>query len=135
MPQGQPDISNTTILVVDDDESVAGLLQAILSRDGHSVHTAGDGDEAVRLASELKPSLIFMDIAMPGMNGYEATANIKQLPGMKDTPVIFLSGKSAEEDGGRAFAQGGLTYLRKPFSNQQIRDLVNLTLQSMFGNA
>ena len=89
------------------------------------------GSEAVRTASDLKPDLIVMDITMPEMDGYEATARIKEDPALKETPVIFLTGKSVEEDAGRAFAQGGLTFVCKPFSNQQIRDLVNLTLDSL----
>ena len=117
--------------MVDDESSITGLLSKILALDGHTVHVAGTGSEAVRTASDLKPDLIVMDITMPEMDGYEATARIKEDPALKETPVIFLTGKSVEEDAGRAFAQGGLTFVCKPFSNQQIRDLVNLTLDSL----
>ncbi|MCP4684896.1 MAG: response regulator [bacterium] len=120
------------ILVVDDEKPIADLIQKILEKEGHIAHTAGTGAEAVRRAAELKPTLIIMDITMPEMDGYEATQQIKTNAELKDVPVIFLTGKSAQEDGGRAFAEGGVSYVRKPFSNVQIRDLVNLTLQSVF---
>ena len=121
-----------TILVVEDEQPIADLIQKILAKEGHNVHTACTGAEGVRKAIELKPNLIMMDITMPEMDGYEATQQIKANESLKDVPVIFLTGKSAQEDGGRAFARGGVAYVRKPFSNVQIRDLVDLTLQSVF---
>lgn len=121
-----------TILVVDDEQPIAELIRKVLAQEGHNAHTANTGAEAVRKAAELKPDMIIMDITMPEMDGYEATEKIKGSEALKDVPVIFLTGKSAQEDGGRAFARGGTAYVRKPFSNAQIRDLVNLTLQSVF---
>ncbi len=122
---------DTSILIADDEESVRELLSTMFTKDGHAVYTAATGTEAVRIAYEKKPSLIIMDITMPEMDGYEATSRIKEDPELKETPVIFLTGKSAQEDGGRAFAKGGLTFVRKPFNCSQIRDLVDLTMQAM----
>jgi len=134
MWQEETDRRKATILVVDDEKPIADLIQKILAQEGHLAHTANTGDEAVRKAGELKPNLIIMDITMPGMDGYEATERIKASEDLKNVPVIFLTGKSAQEDGGRAFARGGAAYVRKPFSSVQIRDLVNLTLQSVFND-
>ncbi|MFQ6008353.1 MAG: response regulator [Candidatus Zixiibacteriota bacterium] len=120
-----------TILVVDDEEAVRGVLEAVLSKEGHQVHLAQDGAEGVKLASQVQPDLIIMDITMPGMDGYEATERLKQDPKLADVPVIFLTGKSAGEDGGKAFAKGGVSYVRKPFTGQQLRDLVALAMQSL----
>ncbi len=129
MPNDQkPD---TSILIADDEESVRELLSTMFTREGHAVYTAATGTEAVRIALDKKPSLIIMDITMPEMDGYEATSRIKEDPALKETPVIFLTGKSAQEDGGRAFAKGGLTFVRKPFNGSQIRDLVCLTMQTL----
>lgn len=126
--------SQVRILVVDDEESVGDLLKTVFAKDGHAVYVARTGVEAVTMAKEIKPDLILMDITMPSMDGYEATSQIKANPELAETPVIFLTGKSAQEDGGKSFARGGLTYARKPFSARQIRDLVNLTLESAAGN-
>jgi len=123
---------NATILVVDDEETIADLIQKILTKEGYRVEAVYSGADAVRKAGELRPHLIIMDIAMPDMDGYEATGQIKELPELKEVPIIFLTGKSAREDGGRAFAQGATAYVRKPFTHDQIRDLVCLTLQSVF---
>jgi CheY-like chemotaxis protein len=119
------------ILVIDDEEAVTGVIQAVLSREGYRVHLAHDGAEGVKLASQVQPDLIIMDITMPGMDGYEATERLKQDPKLADVPIIFLTGKSASEDGGRAFAKGGVSYVRKPFTSQQLRDLVALAMQSL----
>jgi CheY-like chemotaxis protein len=110
---------------------VTGVIQAVLSREGYRVHLAHDGAEGVKLASQVQPDLIIMDITMPGMDGYEATERLKQDPKLADVPIIFLTGKSASEDGGRAFAKGGVSYVRKPFTSQQLRDLVALAMQSL----
>lgn len=129
---GGAEPQRATILVVDDEPPIAELIQKILAQEGHNAHIAGNGAEAVSKAEQLQPNLIIMDITMPGMDGYEATQKIKSNELLKDVPVIFLTGKSAQEDGGRAFAKGGTAYVRKPFSNDQLRDFVNLTLQSIF---
>jgi CheY-like chemotaxis protein len=120
-----------TVLVIDDDEAITGLIKAVLSRDRFQVCIANSGTQGIQMAREVKPNLILMDITMPDMDGYEATRQLKADPALQAIPVIFLTGKSASEDGGRAFATGGLTYMRKPFSNQQLRDLVMLAMQSL----
>lgn len=125
---------NALILVVDDEPVMVQLLEKVLVVDGHKVISASSGDEALEIVSEHPPDLIIMDIMMPAMDGYEATSRIKRLPEMKDTPVIFLTGKLAEEDGGRSFAVGGTAFLSKPFKDYQIRDIVNLALKSAVGH-
>lgn len=122
-----------TILVVDDETAVTGSIEAVLSKEGYRVHLAHDGIEGVNLATRVNPDLIIMDITMPGMDGYEAAERLKQIPALKDVPIIFLTGKSASENGGMAFAKGGASFVRKPFSGKQLRDLVTLAMQSVTG--
>ena len=119
------------ILVIDDEEVVTSLLRTLLTDEGYSVHTGGGGREAVDLALKVKPKLIIMDILMPDLDGYQATELIKQNPTLKDIPVIFLTGRSPEDDGGRAYAVGVTSFLRKPFTNEQITNLVSLALESV----
>jgi len=128
-----PDTSSKTrtILVIDDEKVVTGSIQAILSKEGYQVYLAHDGKEGVDLACQVNPDLILMDITMPGLDGYQATEHLKQIPALKNVPIIFLTGKSASEDGGMAFAKGGVSFVRKPFSGKQLRDLVELALQSL----
>ncbi len=120
-----------TVLVVDDEEAVTGVIKAVLSKEGYQIHLAHDGLEGVRMAEQVRPDLIIMDITMPGMDGYEATEKLKQIPALANVPIIFLTGKSASEDGGLAFAKGGVSFVRKPFSGKQLRDLVALAMQSL----
>ncbi|MFH1373409.1 MAG: response regulator [bacterium] len=120
-----------TILVIDDETAVTGSIQAVLSNQGYQVHLAHDGKEGVDLASRVSPDLIIMDITMPEMDGYQAAEQLKQDPNLKDVPIIFLTGKSASEDDGMAFAKGGASFVRKPFSPKQLRDLVALAMQSL----
>ncbi len=120
-----------TILVIDDETAVTGAIKAILSKDGYQVYTAHTGTEGITLASEVKPSLIILDITMPDLDGYEVAEQIHQNPATKETPIIFLTGKSASEDGGKAFAKGGVSFVCKPFTGKQLRDLVTLAMQSL----
>ena len=130
MASGNPK-KPATILVVDDEEVIVDLLLNILQREGYQVHCVRSGRQAVEIAMKVSPDLIIMDILMPDLDGYGATELIKQNSSLKDVPVIFLTGRSAEEDGGKAFATGATTFIRKPFKNQQIKDLVNLTFMSL----
>ena len=119
------------ILVIDDDSTITGLINTILNKEGYNVCIANDGINGVQMAEEIKPDLILMDITMPGLDGYEATEKIKHNPILRDIPVIFLTGKSASEDAGKAFAKGGITFMRKPFSAQQLKDLIHLAMESV----
>jgi CheY-like chemotaxis protein len=119
------------ILVVDDEKNITELIKSILAKEGYNVHTANSGNDGLTKAAEILPDLILMDITMPDMDGYQTTEKIKQNPELVDIPVVFLTGKSAMEDGGKAFASGGASYVRKPFNNQQLKDLVKLILSSV----
>ncbi|KAA3636713.1 MAG: response regulator [Calditrichaeota bacterium] len=122
---------NQKILVIDDDTTIVDLIKSILTKEGYPVFTANNGKDGLVKAGEIQPDLILMDITMPDMDGYQATEEIKKNPKLTDVPVVFLTGKSASEDGGKAFATGGAGYVRKPFNNQQLRDLVNLIMSSL----
>ena len=122
---------NKKILVIDDDSTITDLIKSILTKEGYSVFTANCGKDGLVKAEENHPDLILMDITMPDMDGYQTTQEIKKNPSLADVPVVFLTGKSASEDGGKAFATGGASYVRKPFHNQQLRDLVNLIMSSV----
>jgi len=118
------------VLVVDDDPVVIKLLAKFLSSGGFDVRAAHSGPEAVSLVQELTPDLIVMDVTMPGMDGYQATEQIRRRPGLENTPVVFISGQKPSEDGGRSFTAGGTAYLTKPFAPQQLVDIVTLALEA-----
>ncbi len=121
---------NGVVLVVDDERLVRELIKNILARDGYVVHAAEDGEQGVAMAGDLRPDVIIMDITMPGIDGYEATEQIRLNSDLAKTPVVFLTGTSAAEDGGSAFESGGASYCRKPLTARQIRQAVEAVLTS-----
>ena len=118
-----------TILVIDDDPMIVEVVQSTLRKDGHTVHSAKDGLEGIWMAEDILPDLILMDIVMSGVDGYQATQKIKNKEKLKDIPVIFLSGQSASDDDGQAFASGADSFLRKPFTGQMLREMIRLVLE------
>lgn len=104
------------VLVVDDDAIGRGLLDAFLRADGHEVITAVDGVEGVRRFQECQPDLVFMDVLMPNMDGYEAARRIKAACGKAFVPLIFLTALHDEDDLARCIASGGDDFIVKPYN-------------------
>ena len=119
------------ILVVDDEPMITGLIMQILEGEGYQVISSNVPEEGLKIAADDTPDLILLDIGMPGIDGYEFCRRLKEKGIMDTTPVIFLSGKTAEEDGGRSFQMGAATYVRKPFSNSTLKEIVGLTMASL----
>ncbi|MDP2879262.1 MAG: SpoIIE family protein phosphatase, partial [Sulfuricella sp.] len=107
------------ILVADDTETNLALISAFISRLGHTAILARNGQEAVDLYRNSSPDMVLMDVMMPVMDGYQATAEIRKLAGNQWVPVIFLSAKAQDSDLVRGLQAGGDDYLTKP---------VNLTI-------
>ncbi len=107
-----------TILVVDDEEAIAEAVRARLESEGYRVVVAGDGPQAIELASQVHPELVVLDLMLPGMDGLEVCQEIQ-----KDEwiPVLMLTARTEEADKVAGFAVGADDYLTKPFS---LRELV-----------
>lgn len=123
------------ILLVDDEDASILRIKTILKNEGYDIHIARNDLEGLQMARKVKPDLILMDITMPGMDGYEATSLIKKYPGLKETPVIFITAKTPAEDKGESFKVGGSSFINKSFSNQQLRDTVALMMNSVLGKS
>ncbi len=119
------------ILIVDDDSDIREIASRVLNGEGYDVITASSGHEGIEKARLENPKLILMDISMPDLDGYEATKLLKQDPMLSAIPVIFLTGRSASEDDGKAFASGGASYICKPFTGQQLKDMVSLAVMAL----
>ena len=102
------------ILVVDDDPDIIEILRYNLSLAGYQVKTASNGKEAVKKAKLFLPEIILLDIMMPEMDGIEACTQIKLLPSLKKTMIIFLSARSEDFTQIAAFDAGGDDYISKP---------------------
>lgn len=101
------------ILIVDDDKTLLRFVGEFLQEEGHRVLTASSGQEALRAFFEARPDLVFLDVMMPGMDGWEVCARLREL---SDTPIVMLTAKTDEPDKLRGFRLGVDDYITKPFS-------------------
>ena len=108
------------ILVVDDQPANLRAVSALLSRHGYEVLTAGNGDEALALTAAQVPDLMLLDMMMPGMDGFELLARIKQQPPLAKVPAIFLTAAQDRELLLRAFDAGAVDYVTKPFIPEEL---------------
>ena len=113
------------ILVVDDAETDLVSLQETLQNTRCVIVTARSGEEAVAKSKTEKPDMIFMDIVMDQMSGYDACRKIKQDPDTAHIPVVFVSSKQHKADHIWAKRQGGEALIGKPYTQQQIVEQVN----------
>lgn len=121
------------ILVVDDTPANLRLLTGMLTQQGYKVRPAPNGKLALTAARAAPPDLILLDINMPGMNGYEVCAALKDDPQTRDVPVIFISALDQTEDKIKAFTLGGVDYITKPFQLEEVlaRVKTHLTLYAL----
>ena len=104
------------VLIADDEPSTRLLVQTTIESDDYQVVEAGDGDEAWAMIKRHKPSLVILDIQMPGKNGLEVLGLIRSDPALKATRVIVLTAKALADDVAAGLTTGADFYLIKPFS-------------------
>ena len=115
------------VLVVDDDRKILELVQAYLVRAGHKVVTASDGDEALRRVGQDKPSLIVLDVMLPGVDGLELTRHLRE--NLDRVPILMMSARGTVDDRIRGLIDGADDYLSKPFSPAELVERVNALLR------
>ena len=117
---------NKTILIVDDDESIRRLIATTLEDvSGYRMSEAGDGEEAMKRAREVRPSIVFLDIDMPHLDGIEACRRMKSEPSTADATIVMLTGDSEQEAELEARRAGADLFLTKPFSPLHLLRLVD----------
>jgi two-component system alkaline phosphatase synthesis response regulator PhoP len=109
----------TKILLVDDEKDIVEFLQYNLEQEGFEVISANDGKEAVERLSE-KPDLVVLDVLMPKMDGFEVCKKIRSMEDFKNTPVIFLTAKTAEIDEIQGLNLGADDFIQKPISPRKL---------------
>ncbi|TAK24176.1 MAG: response regulator [Chloroflexota bacterium] len=114
------DAARPVILVVDDDESIVELILATLRSAPHRIVTASDGAEAVQIAREVHPAVILLDVAMPGISGFETCQRLKADPTTRDAFIVMLTARSQPEDRARAIEVGANGYISKPFRPSEL---------------
>jgi twitching motility two-component system response regulator PilG len=113
-------LNGLKILVVDDSKTIRRTAETLLSKEGCQVFTAIDGFDALSKIADHQPDLIFVDIMMPRLDGYETCSLIKHNKVFKETPVIMLSSKDGLFDRARGRIVGSEQYLTKPFTKDEL---------------
>ncbi len=108
------------ILLVDDDPDILRLVEVVLKRSGFNVVTAKNGTDALSYLQTDQPSMILLDVAMPGMNGFEVLSQLKAQPNLKSVPVMMLTARSQKEEIIKAIQMGAQNYMIKPFDSKEL---------------
>src|ERR1017187_6315150 len=106
-----------TILIIEDEMPLALLMVNLLSRAGCEVEVATTAKKGMLLADEGNFDLITLDVDLPDANGFEICSRLKENPRLRDTPVVFVSGRSCLEDQQHGLELGAVDYIEKPFSS------------------
>ncbi len=122
-------IMDKKILVIEDDEQNRYLFSFILEKNGYQVITARDGLEGITRAREEKPDLILLDIRLPVMDGYEVTRQMKELPELKDVPIVALTAYAMKGDKEKTLEAGCDGYIPKPIIPKEFIEVVNSYLK------
>jgi len=113
-------MKNKKILIADDNENIREALTYLLEDEGYTLSLAKDGAETLRKVREVSPDILFLDIMMPEINGYDVCRTIKNDPVLKKTYVIMLTAKGQAEEQERGKEVGADEYVVKPFSPMEI---------------
>jgi two-component system KDP operon response regulator KdpE len=119
-------MNSANILVVDDEPQIRRVLRTTLSFRGYTISEVSTGEEAVELASKLKPDLILLDVNLPGMSGIETCREIRR---STDAPIIMLTVRSAERDKVIALDAGADDYVTKPFGIEELLARIRASLR------
>jgi twitching motility two-component system response regulator PilG len=114
------DLQGLKILVIDDSKTIRRTAETLLAKEGCEVFTAVDGFDALSKIADHRPDIIFVDIMMPRLDGYQTCSLIKHNRVFKDTPVIMLSSKDGLFDRARGRLVGSEQYLTKPFTKDEL---------------
>ena len=116
----QTTVSTSKVLVIDDSNTIRRSAEIFLKQGGHEVMLAEDGFDALAKVSDYQPDLIFCDILMPRLDGYQTCAIIKRNPKFSGVPIVMLSSKDGVFDKARGRMVGAQDYLTKPFTKDQL---------------
>jgi len=117
------------VLVIDDSNTIRKSAELFLRQAGFEVVLAEDGFDALAKINDHQPKVIFVDIMMPRLDGYQTCALVKQNPALKSTPVIMLSSKDGVFDRARGRLAGSDRYLTKPFTKEGLIEAVKACIQ------
>lgn len=116
------------ILVVDDEQDILRIVSFSLSKWGYEVLTACNGQQGLDVMTAQKPDLVLLDAGMPVMSGYDMLEQVKQMPELKDIPIIMLTAHSDVHNINTAVSYGVRDYITKPFEPMELREKIHTAL-------
>ncbi len=126
------DIKDHNILIVDDNPTNLAVIVDYLEDSGLTILVSQDGESSLKRAKYAQPSIILLDVLMPGIDGYETCRLLKQDPETKDIPIIFMTALSSTEDKVKGFKVGAVDYITKPIQPEEVLARINLHLERSF---
>jgi twitching motility two-component system response regulator PilG len=120
-----PGLKGLKVLVIDDSKTIRRTAETLLAKEGCDVFTALDGFDALARIADTAPDIIFVDIMMPRLDGYQACSLIKHNKAFRHIPVIMLSSKDGLFDRARGRIVGSEHYLTKPFTKEELLDAIH----------
>jgi two-component system alkaline phosphatase synthesis response regulator PhoP len=121
--------TNRKILVVDDEPDILEFIDYNLKKEGYQVYLASNGKEGIKIATEVKPDLIVLDVMMPVMDGIEACRLLRENPVFKNTFIVFLTARSEEYSEIAGFNAGADDYISKPIKPRVLLSRINAILR------
>jgi CheY-like chemotaxis protein len=116
------------VLLVDDDPVIVRLLEVNFRLEGFHVRTASNGEQALEKAAEERPDAMVVDVMMPGLDGWEVCARLREDPETADIPVVLLSARTQDDDRAHDYALGLVEYVTKPFDPADLIEVVRRQL-------
>ena len=120
MSENQTEFSGLKVMVIDDSKTIRRTAETLLTKAGCDVLTADNGFEALPIISTQRPDILFIDIMMPRLDGYQTCALVKNNPKFSSTPIVMLSSKDGLFDRAKGRAVGAEQYLTKPFTREDL---------------
>jgi len=122
------EFSGLKVMVIDDSKTIRRSAESLLQKAGYEVLTADNGFEALPIISSQHPDIIFIDIMMPRLDGYQTCALVKNNPKYRDIPIVMLSSKDGLFDRAKGRVVGAEQYLTKPFTRDDLLDAIRTHL-------
>ena len=117
------------VLIVDDEPNILVSLEYLMKREGHEVHLARDGQEALDVLRRERPRLLLLDVMMPKKSGFEVCQELRADESIKDTLVLMLTAKGRDTDIAKGLGVGADDYMTKPFSTRELVQKVKALLE------
>jgi len=114
------------ILLIDDDLEIGQLIKTILKSRNATIHHTFNGEEGLKLAHELQPNLVILDVMMPGLDGFEVCRRLREF---SNVPILMLSARSHHTDVEQGYAAGADNYIKKPFSKKELLPKIDYLLK------